>query len=112
MSWSNKEVEQVLALMGLPIDSPLSVLCVEMMPRPETYLTLINELEESITDAAVHTAASKKEFLFRTASSRLNTGQNSAFASAAYDSPLGASLGKYRILRTSPLTKVPYVCCT
>ncbi|HSE31188.1 MAG TPA: hypothetical protein VLA93_06395 [Pyrinomonadaceae bacterium] len=27
-------------------------------------------------------------------------------------SPLGDALGHRRILRTSPLTKVPFVCCT
>jgi hypothetical protein len=27
-------------------------------------------------------------------------------------SPVGEALGKRRILRTSPLTEVPFVCCT
>ena len=27
------------------------------------------------------------------------------------DRPLSRQLGQYRILRTSPLTKVPFVCC-
>ncbi|HEY4326852.1 MAG TPA: hypothetical protein VGN20_22895 [Mucilaginibacter sp.] len=108
MNWSNKEVEQVLMLMGLPIDSPLSVLCVEMMPRPETYLTIAEELNESVANAKV---SATKSALNKTAEGKSAAAPDNPYA---YDSnsPLSESLGRYRILRTSPLTKVPYVCCT
>jgi hypothetical protein len=36
--WQNKEVEEMLHLYGLPLDSPLSVLCVEMMPGYDNFL--------------------------------------------------------------------------
>ncbi len=36
--WQNKEVEQILSVYGLPLDSPLSVLCVEMMPGYDNFL--------------------------------------------------------------------------
>jgi hypothetical protein len=36
--WQNKEVEEMLALYGLPSDSSLSVLCVEMMPGYDNFL--------------------------------------------------------------------------
>jgi hypothetical protein len=108
MNWSNKEVEEVLMLMGLPIDSPLSVLCVEMMPRPETYLTIADELNESVAYAK---ASAAKSVMSQNAGSKSAPAPD-PFAYEAGGSPLGKSLGRYRILRTSPLTKVPYVCCT
>jgi len=110
MNWSNKEVEQVLSLMGLPIDSPLSVLCVEMMPKPETYLTIAEELNQSVADMKAN--AAKKAVLHSNAESKLKAAADNPYVYEANDSPLGKSLGRYRILRTSPLTKVPYVCCT
>ncbi|MEO8822541.1 MAG: hypothetical protein ABI366_03125, partial [Ginsengibacter sp.] len=36
--WRNKEVEDLLGVYGLPLDSPLSVLCVEMMPGYDNFL--------------------------------------------------------------------------
>ena len=36
--WRNKEVEDILGVYGLPLDSPLSVLCVEMMPGYHNFL--------------------------------------------------------------------------
>ena len=36
--WQNKEVEEMLGLYGLPSDSSLSVLCVEMMPGYDNFL--------------------------------------------------------------------------
>jgi len=110
MNWSNKEVEQVLALMGLPIDSPLSVLCVEMMPKPETYLTINEELNESVAD--MQTNAVKNAALQKGADSKIAATTDNPYVYDTTNSPLSKSLGRYRILRTSPLTKVPYVCCT
>jgi hypothetical protein len=61
--WSQDEIEAALTAMGLPKDSPLSVLAVEMLPE------------------------------------RNRTGD-----------PLGSDLGSTRVLRTSPLVRVPPVC--
>jgi hypothetical protein len=63
MAWSQGEIEAILESYGLPVDSPLSVLAIELLP-------------EAIPEP----------------------------------DPLGSNLGKERILRTSPLTKVPPVC--
>ena len=110
MNWSNKEVEKVLALMGLPIDSPLSVLCVEMMPKPETYLTIADELNASV--ASANPNAAKAAMLQKSPGTKLMDTADNPYVYDPGNSPLGKSLGQYRILRTSPLTKVPYVCCT
>lgn len=61
--WSQAEVEAALAALGLPEDSPLSVLAAELLP----------ELDE-VAD------------------------------------PLGGDLGSTRVLRTSPLVRVPPIC--
>ena len=109
-AWTNMEVEQVLAIMGLPIDSPLSVVAVEMMPKPETYLELITELEDSIADE--FTMNAKKEVLVKYLDTKLTDKKQNQDFTQVNNSPLGKSLGQFRILRTSPLTKVPYICCT
>ena len=110
INWSNKEVELILTLMGLPIDSPLSVLCVEMMPKPETYLTIADELNQSVAD--MKPDAAKKAVTAGDYTANAVAAQNSPYVSDTNNSPLSKSLGRYRILRTSPLTKVPFVCCT
>jgi hypothetical protein len=109
-NWSNKEVEQVLALMGLPIDSPLSIVCVEMMPKPETYLTMATELDESIIESL--NLGVEKVAITKFADTKKVNHQSAELVSDSSSSPLGKSLGKFRILRTSPLTKVPFICCT
>lgn len=109
-NWSNKEVEQVLALMGLPIDSPLSIVCVEMMPKPETYLTMATELDESIIESL--DLGVEKVAITKFADTKKVKQQSAQLVSDSSSSPLGKSLGKFRILRTSPLTKVPFICCT
>ena len=81
--WSQQEIAAALRELGLPLDSSLSVLCVEMMP----------------TLAAL----------------RISTAKVATFAGAPGGEeslrPLSDALGHFRILRTSPLTPVPDVCC-
>lgn len=98
--WTQEEIAALLRELGLPPDAPISVLCVEMMP---TLAALrVREAPDARTHsdlvAAVHTERSG--------------GSSGAAASRGdHPSPLSDGLGHFRILRTSPLTPVPAVCC-
>jgi len=102
-SWLNTEVEQMLAALGLTLDSSLSVLCVEMMPRPETYLAITEEFAEAVAQPSKYALSD----YIKVETPTINTG-----SVATVVDPLGQGLGQFRILRTSPLTAVPFVCCT
>jgi hypothetical protein len=97
-SWSQDEIMQLLGDLGLPTDSALSVLCVEMMPTTAT-------LRQQASAGNVNND-------FVTAVRQSRSGESAAgIAEAAPDvRPLSDALGHFRILRTSPLTAVPAVC--
>jgi hypothetical protein len=80
--WTNDEVLELLRDLGLPRDSPLSVLCVEMMPTLAALRT-----QSTVGGAPVTPFEPDLR-------------------------PLSDALGHFRILRTSPLTAVPAICCT
>ncbi|MCB0522799.1 MAG: hypothetical protein KDD27_27895 [Saprospiraceae bacterium] len=109
--WSNDEVAQWLNLYGLPEDSPLSVLVVEFLPQITNIFDHISSLHDSQVNATVKASTgvtdvpSAKVAMERTTSLR----QQRDFQRGP--SPLSDDLGKKRILRTSPLTEVPFVCC-
>ena len=93
--WTNGEVDELLKAYGLPVDLDLSVLCVEIF----TNIT--------------------SEQQYRTRTLRTDAANAGAFNDGAHldaagrgRKPLSDALGNYRILRTSPLCEVPYVCCT
>jgi hypothetical protein len=73
-------IGDALGLLGLPANSPLSVLAVEILPGP------IRNAQSGLGSAATGAAV------------------------AVQESQLGADLGLRRILRTSPLTAVPKIC--
>jgi hypothetical protein len=79
--WSQLEVQQLLRHLYLPDDSPLSVLCVEMMPTLARLRTPLNQAAGGAPDDDREDVR-----------------------------PLSDGLGHFRILRTSPLTAVPPVC--
>lgn len=87
-AWSNSEVAQWLALYGLPKNAPLSVLVVEILPTITNVYEHISALSKQATAQQVTVAASAQQG----------------------PSPLSDALGQHRILRTSPLTEVPFVC--
>jgi hypothetical protein len=99
-------VTAMLASLGLPLDSSLSVLCVEMMP---TMAALIdNEFRMANTKVSSGLFAS----VF---AERAGTPAASTISTVGADSatrPLSDGLGHYRILRTSPLTAITDICCT
>ena len=100
LSWSTEEILEALRSLGLPADSPLSVLCVEMMPT----LGALRVGEPSNRAGSANLAGSY-------------VADQAGFGDAAVTGegdelhPLSDALGHYRILRTSPLIPVPAVCC-
>jgi hypothetical protein len=100
MRWTQDEIFTALRDLGLPADSPLSVLCVEMMPT-------LNALR--VAGAAGR--ASFKNLAGSMVADRSGFGDPAGPAVQDYDlRPLSDALGHYRILRTSPLTPAPDVC--
>ncbi len=95
--WDNKEINDMLATYGLPEDSSLSVLAVEVFGN--------------VTSSFEHFGMSLPEIKkFNKSNPEIAT-----TIEARQNRSKGAltdSLGQYRILRTSPLTEVPFVCCT
>lgn len=109
--WSNTEIAQLLELYGLPDNSSLSVLVVEFLPAITNIYEHISDLAvpgvtdklgQNLTAVNLPSAGAIKE---RTA--QFNTVQS--FQQPP--SPVSDELGHHRILRTSPLTEVPFVCC-
>ncbi|MCC6861983.1 MAG: hypothetical protein IT158_25650 [Bryobacterales bacterium] len=98
--WTRAEILALLRDLGLPADSPLSVLCVEMMPT----LAALRQAPAGAQSAAVDLPAA-------VAGERAGVGAAPAAAVDEGARPLSDALGHYRILRTSPLTPVPEVCC-
>jgi hypothetical protein len=87
-AWSNSEIAQWLALYGLPEKSSLSVLVVEILPTITNLYEHISALSNQTTKQQIAGAASTQQ----------------------HPRPLSDALGQHRILRTSPLTEVPFVC--
>ena len=135
-AWRNKEVQDLLALYGLPLDSALSVLCVEMMPgydnffanpqyyqqNPEVY-TRNNNFNfntgaftaaefKNIIRASNAVMDQTREQVYESRQLALYTHENVGLYDDNGPRPLTSDLGNYRILRTSLLVAVPEVCCT
>jgi hypothetical protein len=86
--------------LGLPADSPLSALCVEMMPTLQALRVPQADGRASFNNLAGSIVADRSGF-----------GDPAGAAVQDYGlRPLSDALGHYRILRTSPLTAVPEVC--
>ena len=137
--WRNKEVEDILAMYGLPADSPLSVLCVEMMPghnnfslnrdqvkkyslQPNNTNNLQGRIFNQVLSAdSVHQYLQNVSQLIEHTRIQNYQRQDADFTNddiytGANDAngprPLTSDLGNYRILRTSTLVAVPEICCT
>ena len=109
--WSNQEINQILELFGLPLDSSLSVLCVEMLP----HITNIYEHVNSLNDIKVNDNLNMViDFTNLPNEDEIKYQKNNIAVEAVVNEvkPLSNQLGEFRILRTWPLTEVPYVCCT
>lgn len=102
MRWTQAEIALLLRELGLPPDAPLSVLCVEMMPTLEALRAKpAAQAQVATVDLAASVLAERSG----------NVAGAVDVATAGGARPLSDALGHYRILRTSPLTPVPEVCC-
>jgi hypothetical protein len=108
--WSNNEISQLLQLYGLPDDSPLSVLVVEILPTIKNIFEHFPGLGNAATNERlrqhIQIDSLPETGVAREQGARLNFARD--FQPEA--DPLSDELGQHRILRTSPLTEVPFAC--
>ncbi len=137
--WKNKDVEKMLKQYGLPVDSNLSVLVVEMLPTYEkffgqsvfirnnnaTRLERVNptlglfNLQEGMSvhyfRSAVNELSSSASEIQQRLESERQLRMEEGFINQAEKEenirPLTEQLGTERILRTSTLVPVPEICC-
>jgi hypothetical protein len=110
VAWGNSEVSQLLALFGLPENSPLSVLVVEFLPVVTNIYDAVSRLDrqgvnDNLKASPLHPDVPSPGI----AAQRMHQAQ--AQQDLESQSPASDQLGQRRILRTSPLTEVPFVCC-
>ncbi len=110
--WTNNEIDQLLNLFGLPSDSPLSVLVVEILPTITNIFDHFSNLEkpEVSQNVANFLADEQKNTFVKTANSAVR--DRVQRVNQKKPSPVSDELGHHRIWRHSPLTEVPEVCCT
>lgn len=99
VAFSSLEIAELLKNMGLPEDSPLSVIVVEVYGNITNFSDHIRNMRRGMTGFA--------GFAGNQWSGDFQGGNHSH----ENQLPLSSGLGQFRILRTSPLTKVPFVCC-
>lgn len=112
--WSNKEVVQLLNIYGLPSDSPLSVLVVEILPQITDVFEHITGLNQpQVAQTTTNFMSGEQRNTFASEYSKRFGRRSNLFASdiPVKPSPVSDELGHHRILRTSRLTKVPDICC-
>lgn len=100
-AFTSQEIAGYLTDLGLPEDSPLSVLVVEVfgnITNLSQHMNVFNERSASAENREAMLAAQR--LMHATGTMPTDDRED-----------LGNSLGNFRILRTSPLTKVPFVCC-
>jgi hypothetical protein len=137
--WRNKDVEQILRQFGLPIDSNLSVLVVEMLPTYDKFYSPVGRtntnamfvrsearevaslnLEEGMQVQRFKSAVKYANSLAAEKQFQLEIIPQDQVEEEIIDAanqqerirPLTDQLGSERILRTSTLVPVPEVCCT
>ena len=108
--WRNMEVRKMLDLYGLPMDSPLSIVCVEVFGHITNAFEHIDDFQ-----------GNKDEFVEKISvvfnqdvANDLNNNLKELIPPPPGNpiDPLNSQLGLFRILRTSPLTEVPFICNT
>ncbi len=99
--FTSQEIAGYLTDLGLPEDSPLSVLIVEVFGN-------ITKIGEHFNFLRARTPNDRSNQAFEEARKMMDTQRTEPAPDRVV---LGDQLGNFRILRTSPLTKVPFVCC-
>ena len=136
--WLNRDVERLLKQFGLPVDSKLSILTVEMLPGYDKFfspradirqeregqaaagdITLLDfheGMEVQLFKNSMFRATESAALLQQQKEKDLYDHMEEKFISEAQKQekirPLTEQLGTQRILRTSTLVPVPEVCCT
>lgn len=125
-TWTNAEISALLRRQGLPTDSPVSVVCVEMMPTHDQFLVNphidVNNADMMLSSRNPYTtepARTRQELQIRADQmNRTHNAYHQALDAEAEDyeaqlanRPLSDDLGYFRLLRTSPLAAAPTVCC-
>ncbi len=115
--WTTKEVYSLLNQYGLPEDASLSVLTVEVFGNITNIKEHLSKLFEKRQQEAAHNFMAKNmdvsaATMFKEKVIQAGRQQTEDFFATVQLKPLSNGLGHYRILRTSPLTAVPFVCCT
>ena len=106
--WTHNEVELLLANLGLPLGSPLSVLVVETLPQITNIFEHVSGLNTPQVSAAwVPFVSGGTQNHLMGGAKELMAMQTAAVRTP---SPVSDELGHHRLLRTSPLTEVPAVC--
>ena len=116
--WLNTEIENLLELYGLPEDAALSIVVVEVFGNIKSlreHMTTLNQRKTSEGFLRSEQVTSvKNEKLQHDLRSHVReaaiVNDEELFAEVKIK-PLSNGLGHYSILRTSPLTEVPFVCC-
>ena len=110
--WPNDAVTDLLALYGLPPNSPLSVLCVEVLPHITNIYEHVSALRSRKVRDNMRAMVGSSSFPSEEVIAEELATRTVSLKSVDFDRdrPLRDQLGHYRILRTSPLVKVPYVC--
>lgn len=108
--WSNKEVDEMLDLYGLPLNSSLSILCVEVFGQITNAFEHIDNFERNKNEYVEKTAVVFNQEIATELRKNIIETQQPTIQKRI--DPLKSQLGLYRILRTSPLTEVPFICCT
>jgi len=110
--WLDDEAVQLLQQYGLPVNSPLSVLCVEILPHITNIYDHVSSLHREEVRSRMRGMVGGEQFPTDRELQRGLAMKTVAARSVNFDEPrpLSNQLGQYRILRTSPLMKVPFVC--
>ncbi|MEO6133601.1 MAG: hypothetical protein ABIP35_00525, partial [Ginsengibacter sp.] len=111
--WANKDVAELLYLYGLPEDSSLSILSVEVFGQITNIGEHINDILGKTSELVDSVARNYDQGLAEGMRQELEMVKKKGQFPATPDTdPLNTQLGFHRILRTSPLTEVPFICCT
>lgn len=108
--WSTTEITHLLASLGLPQNSALSVLVVETLPQITSLFEHVSRLDKPRVAAATTTLVAETDQ--PQFNQRLDEMGKRTFeaASTRTPSPVSDELGHHRLLRTSPLTRVSDIC--
>ncbi|MEO7314342.1 MAG: hypothetical protein ABIW47_04090 [Ginsengibacter sp.] len=111
--WQNKDVAELLFLYGLPEEASLSVLTVEVFGQVTNIGEHINDIRNKTVELEDSIARNYSQELAKGMHVDLQTVvKKGGFPVMPESDPLKTQLGFHRLLRTSPLAEVPFICCT